>query len=261
MRNQCSFFTNWVVALGIGHSLDHDMFKQRSGMTPDMAFECLLVTQDPGVFSTVSRILRDLSISTDICLSSSKALNLLAKGSTDLIVIDWEEEASSELLHEIWKSGNWQKPTVVAISPQDRCVPGVHVVLRKPVTDESGRKSLKVAYSRMLQDYRRHARYALMMSVTVTDNRNRTLPVVLMDIGDGGVGLRTEEEFIVGDSLSFRLLLPGANRDINIQARVLWTREFGRVGCEFLRIPPVDLNILQDWLKHKMRVKKPLTEI
>ena len=230
-------------------------------MTSEMAFECLLVTHDAGVFGIVSRILLDLSICTEVCLSSSKALSRLTKGGTDLVVIDWEEEASFELLHEIWKSGNWQKPTVVAISPQDRRVPGVHIVLRKPVTAESGRKSLKVAYSRMLQDYRRHARNSLMMSVTVTDDRNRAVPMTLMDIGDGGVGLRGEEEFIVGDALSFRLLLPGANRDIHIQARVLWTREFGRIGCEFLRIPPVDVNILHDWLKDKMQVKKPLAEI
>jgi hypothetical protein len=230
-------------------------------MTSDMAFECLLVTHDPGVFGIVSRILLDLSICTEVCLSSSKALSRLAKGGTDLVVIDWEEESSSELLHEIWKSGNWQKPTVVAISPPDRRVPGVHIVLRKPVTAESGRKSLRVAYSRMLQDYRRHARHALMMSVSVTDDRNRTAPMNLMDIGDGGVGLCGEEKFIVGDGLSFRLFLPGANRDIHIQARVLWTREFGRIGCEFLRIPPVDVNILHDWLKDKMQVKKPLAEI
>ncbi|MGA2858755.1 MAG: PilZ domain-containing protein [Candidatus Sulfotelmatobacter sp.] len=228
-------------------------------MTPDMAFECLLVTRDAGVFSTVSRILRDLSICTDVCLSPSKALNLLAKGSTDLIVIDWEE-GSSELLHEIWKPGNWHKPTVVAISSQDRCVPCAHVALKKPLTDESSRKSLRFAYSIMLQDYRRHARYALMMSLIARDDRDRTVPVTIMDIGDGGVGLRSEQEFTVGAILSFHLLLPGANRDIYIHARVLWTREFGRVGCEFLRVPPVDLNFLQDWLKQKLQVKKPLTE-
>jgi len=230
-------------------------------MTPDMAFECLLVTRDAEVFSTVSRILRDLSISNDICLSSSKAFKLLRKDGTDLIVMDWEEEASFELLHEIWKWGNWQKPTVVAILPQDRCVPGVHVVLRKPVTDESARKSLKFAYSRMLQDYRRHARCALMASVIATDDRNQTVPVTIMDISNGGVGLRSEQEFTVGTALSFHLLLPGGEKDIHIQVRVLRTREFGTVGCEFLRIPPVDLDILQDWLKLKVQVKKPLTEI
>lgn len=230
-------------------------------MTSDMAFECLLVTHDPGVFSPVSRILRDLSICTNVCTTSSKAFNLLAKGSTDLIVIDWEEGASTELLHEIWKQGKWEKPTIVVISPPDCRVPGVHIVLWKPVTDESGWRSLKVAYSRMLHDYRRHARYALMMSVSATDGRHRTVPVTITDIGDGGVGLSSKEEFVIGDALSFRLLLPGANRSIGILARVLWRREYGRVGCEFLPMPPVDLNILHDWLKHKIQVKKPLSEI
>jgi PilZ domain len=82
-----------------------------------------------------------------------------------------------------------------------------------------------------------------------------------MDIGDGGVALRSDEAFIVGDTLSFRLLLPAARRDINIQARVLWTRDHGRIGCEFLRIPPVDVNILHDWLTQKLQVKKPLTTV
>jgi hypothetical protein len=225
-----------------------------------MAFECLLITQDPGVFSTMSRILRDFSICTDLCLSSSKALKLLGKNGTDLIVIDWEED-SSEFLHQLWKSSNWQKTTVVAISSQDRRVPGVHVVVRKPVTGESGRKSMKVAYARMLQDYRRHARYALMAPVMAMDDRNRTVPVTIMDIGDGGVGVSSKTEFIVGDALSFRILLPAAKRGINIQARVLWKQGSGRVGCEFLRIPPVDLNILHDWLKQRIQVKRPLAEI
>jgi PilZ domain len=230
-------------------------------MTPDMAFECLLITHDPGVFSTLSRLLRDLSINTDVCLSSSKALKLLAIGSTDLIVIDWQDGVSPELLLEIWKSSNGSKPTIVAISPHDGRFPGVHVVLRKPVTDESGRKSLKVAYSRMLQNHRLNARYAVMTSVIAVDDRKRDVPLTVMDIGDGGVGLRSDEAFTVGDVLSFRLFLPGAKREIYIQARVLWAREFGRIGCEFLRIPPVDVNILHDWLKLKVQVKKPLTEM
>ena len=176
-------------------------------MTPDMALECLLVTHDPGVFGRLSRILRDLSICTDVCLSSSKALNLLAKGSADLIVIDWED-ASSELLDQIWKLGIWQKLTVVAISSRERCLPGVHVVIKKPLTDESGMKSLKVAYSRMLMDYRRHARYALMTPAVVTDDRNRSVAVTVTDIGDGGIGLRGKEEFSVGDALSLRFCYP-----------------------------------------------------
>ena len=51
-----------------------------------------------------------------------------------------------------------------------------------------------VAYARMLQDHRLHVRYTLMMSLTVTDETNRTVPVTITDIGDGGVGLSTKED-------------------------------------------------------------------
>ena len=86
------------------------------------------------------------------------------------------------------------------------------------------------------------------------------MDITITDIGDGGVGLSCKEDFAIGDVLCFRLLLPGSARPVYIEARVQWTRNYGAVGCEFLRIPPVDLNILHDWLKSKAQVKKPLAE-
>ena len=223
-----------------------------------MAFECLFVSRDAGLFRTLGRILRELSISTSICLDSSRAFELLGKGSTDLIVIDWEDAESPEFMCRLWKGGKWRKPTVVAISSSDPPLPGAHVVLKKPVTAESGAKSFKDAYSRMLLDYRRHSRHALMSPVVATLDDGRAISVTVTDIGDGGVGLSTKETLVTGDVLSFRLRLPGT-RDILVHVRVLWMREYGRAGCEFLRIPPVDLIILHDWLKAKCQVKKPLT--
>lgn len=228
-------------------------------MTPDMAFECLLVSRDPSVVCTLNRALDNLSISTKVCFSPSKALGELRSGSTDLVVIDWEDASSaSELLNEIQKVDSVRKKTVVAVSPLDRYIPGTHMVLTKPVTAESGAKSLKLIYVRMLQDHRRHARYAVMTPVIATESENRFLPVTVTNIGDGGIGLSSREEVKVGGMLSFRLLLPNARRAIYIEARVLWTREYGTFGCEFARIPPIDLDILHDWLKSKCKIKKPL---
>jgi hypothetical protein len=230
-------------------------------MTPDGAFECLFISRDPAVFSTMDGLLRDFSVCTNLCLSSSKALGMLTGGSTDLLVVDWEGDASSDLLQDLWKSGMRHKPTIVAISALDSDIRGAHITLRKPITVESGTKSLKVAYSRMLLDHRLHARYALMLSVHATDDSNRSIVLMVTNIGDGGIGLRVKQKVIIGQVLAFRLLLPGANREIYIQARVRWTRQDGAAGCEFVRIPPVDLSILHDWLKAKARVKKPLISL
>ena len=229
-------------------------------MTSEMAFECLLVSRDPSVVCPVNKLLENLSISTDIYLTASKAVDQLSEGSTDLIVIDMEDD-SADLLDSIQKSGRWQKPTVVAVSAADHPVPGAHVVIRKPVTEVSAARSLKTAYSRMLYDYRRHARYALITSVKATGVNNQPVDVTITDIGDGGVGLSSREEFAIGDVLSFHLLLPGTERAIYIEARVQWARNYGALGCEYVRIPPVDLSILHDWLKRKAQVKKPLVEI
>jgi hypothetical protein len=227
-------------------------------MTPEMAFECLLVSRDPSVVCTMNRLLRNLSINTNTCISSSKAFDQLSEG-TDLIVVDWEDD-SADLLHRIRRSGRWHKPTVVALSSQDYSVSGAHVVIRKPLTESSGAASLKAAYSRMLYDYRRHSRYALMSAVQASNGNNQSVDVTITDIGDGGVGLSSKEQFAVGDTLCFRLLLPGTPKPIYIEARVQWTRDYGVGGCEYVRIPPVDLNILHDWLKSKGQIKKPSVE-
>jgi len=229
-------------------------------MTSDMAFECVLVSRDPGVVCALNRVLDNFSISTNVCFTPSKAADRLAEGSTDLIIVDYED-STADLLRGIQEPDFRQKPTVVAVSASDQRIPGAHLMLRKPVTGESCVQSLRMAYFRMLRDHRRHARYAVMTPVSAQDQNNRSVAVTVMDIGDGGVGLMTRELLAIGDVLSFRLLLPNTDRSIYIEARVLWTRHYGAAGCEFLRIPPVDLGILHDWLKLKCRIKQPLVEL
>jgi glutaredoxin len=229
-------------------------------MTPEMAFECLLVTPDPAVFSTMKGILQDFSIATKVCPYPSNANSLLAEGSTDLIVIDLEAEDSSEFLRRV-RALTRQKPTVLAVSAADCSVPGVHLILHKPVTHESGLTSLRAAYSRMLYDYRKHTRFAVMAKVIATDVDQRTVPITVTNIGQGGVGVTTTESLRVGSILSFRMRLPELKNEISIQARVLWTRPYGAAGCEFAHISQFDLQLLHAWLESRYRIKKPLIPV
>src|SRR6266496_6811540 len=128
-------------------------------MTSEMAFECLLISRDPALYCTLTKVLRNFSIVVDHQLSSSRASDAALQGTHDLVVIDWEGEASLQLLQGIWHLRNKRKPTTLAILEDRRSIPGAHVTLRKPVTLESGTESLKVAYARMLLDYRLNARY------------------------------------------------------------------------------------------------------
>ena len=224
-------------------------------MTPDLAFECVLLSRDPNVVVTLNHVLDNLSISTKLCLTYSKALEVLKEGSTDLLVVDCEDsESASQLLHDVSR----RRQTVVAVTAAGGSISGAHFVLTKPITAESSARSFRQVYSLMVRDYRRQMRYAVMLPVIARNRNNRLFPVTVTNIGDGGIGLSTQEEISVGDVLSLHLPLPDARRAIYIEARILWTRDYGVSGGEFVRIPPADLDILHDWLKHKCQVKKPL---
>jgi len=230
-------------------------------MTPEMAFECLLVSHDAGLRYTMSEVLYNFAMAVDSCLSSSKACEIVAERNHDFVAIDWDGDASLPLLHAIWNSPNRRKPTILAIWGGARAIPGAHFVLRKPVTIGSATESLKPAYSRMLLDYRLKARYAVMTPLTAKDSIGRNVSVTVTDIGEGGIGISSKTKLAVGEELSFSLRLPKTPSSIYVQARIIWIREYGTAGCDFLSIPPVDREILREWLKAKTQVKKPLISV
>ena len=226
-------------------------------MTPEMAFQCFLVSRDPVVVSSMDPILRDFSICTDVLPDPSTVVDILSQVSADLLVIDLDGESSAELVRRVYESHMHQKPTILAVSAMDRAIPGVHVILRKPVTPESGLKSLKAAYSRMLEDFRKHTRFALMTSVLATDETNRTLRLMITNVGEGGVGLATSEKVAIGSILRFRIPLRGLKNEIYIQARVLWTRKTGSAGCEFVRVSSFDRLLLRPGSKVTTESRNP----
>lgn len=230
-------------------------------MTPDMAFEGLIVSHDDKVLGTMNRLLGQLSISTNICLNAPRALDYLSKGNTDLLIIDCEDDDGPELLSNFWKTRVRKKPTVVAVSPSNAGYVRAQLILQKPIVEESAAKSLKTAYSHMLHDYRAHARYAVMTSVSARIDMTRVATLTVIDIAEGGVGISSKEQLPVGSRLQFRLRLPATSREILLESRVLWGREYGRYGCEFLSMPPVDRDILREWLRNKVRIKKPLVDL
>lgn len=231
-------------------------------MTPEMTFECLLVSKDPQIFGTLHRILRDLSVRTRICLTAASAADLLMEGRTDLLVVDWDKESSGELLLSAdAMSGDGRKPIVVALGEIDAVIPSSAVVLRKPLTQDVGTQCLHAAYSKMVRDLRRQIRLPVMTSSVAVDMRERSLPVKVLNLGDGGVGLSCSQGLAAGDILSFSISLPGLRKEISVEARILWSQPNATAGCEFVRISHADLEVMLDWLRSRCQIKKPLIDL
>jgi hypothetical protein len=230
-------------------------------MTPEMQFECLLICHEPRVYGTVTKVLRDFSIAVEHCLTADKGCEALKRGSHDLLLVEWQEDSCSALLEQIWRGSRKVKPTIVRISENACSSRGGDLILRKPITNWAATESIKAAYSRMLLNYRLHARFALYQRVEANDELGRQHEIILTDIGNGGFGLKVSGDVTVGNVLSFRTSLPEAEQSLHLSGRVVWTREYGTAGCELLDIPPVDRDILRDWLKSRVRVKEPLITV
>ena len=94
-----------------------------------------------------------------------------------------------------------------------------------------------------------------MKQVTATDEEQRTLSITVTNIGEGGVGITSTKTLRIGGILSFRLRLPELKNEISVQARVLWSRPYGAAGCEFVHVPPFDLQVIHAWSDSRYRIK------
>lgn len=235
----------------------HDPFERCLRMTPEMQFKCLLVCSDSSVYSTVNRVLRTFPIVVEHYLFGDKTVKALGEQNQDLIMIDCQGEAYADLLQELASLPKKPKPTVVLIGEQQLHAGGLYIFLRRPVTEWSASEAVKSAYGRMLLNHRMHARYAVYERVEAQDETGKIYRVVITDLGEGGFGLRGTG-IPVGTKLSLRVHPQALPTSLYVEGRVIWTREYGVAGCEMLTMQPVDRELLRDWLKGRIRIRKPL---
>lgn len=110
-------------------------------MTPEMAFERLLVSHDPRLCCTMTEVFHNFSIVVETCLTASKACEIVTERNPELVAIDCDGDPSASLLEAIWTSPHRRKPTILGLSGDTRPIPGAHFVLRKPVSKQSATES------------------------------------------------------------------------------------------------------------------------
>ncbi len=226
-------------------------------MTPEMVFECLVVSDDIQVLSLMKCALDRLSIDVERCANPVKGLELLAKRDVDLVVCDCKGAPGEiELVNGVLTSDRKRKPTVITVVDSPFLAlgaksAGAHVIIRKPLTRESSAQGLKTAYSRMVREERRAARYAIMRRVLAKNQRGELVPITITDISEHGIGLFSKKKIDVGELLSFELALSNA-MSITVQARLLWTRH-SLGGADFECMSDADRRFLHGWLASRVR--------
>src|SRR5512139_1900506 len=77
---------------------------------------------------------------------------------------------------------------------------------------------------------------------------NTITAVLTLNLGKGGVGIRTMSPLQVGSSTRLRFRLPGAKREIEADAKVTWSDSRIGMGLQFERVEPLDQNAIDEFV-------------
>src|SRR5260370_6755889 len=178
-------------------------------MTPEMVFECLVVSDDIQVLSLMKCALDRLSIDVERCANPVKGLEGLGKWDVGLVVGDCKGGAGEiELVNGVLTSDRKRKPTVITVVDSPFLAlgaksAGAHVIIRKPLTRESSAQGLKTAYSRMVREERRAARYAIMRRGLAQNQRGGLVPITITAISQDRSGPFSKKKNNDGELLKF----------------------------------------------------------
>lgn len=229
-------------------------------MTPNLAFEGVLLSQNAQVLCTMNRVLDDFAIETNVCLRASEAAELLHSRKIDILVVDWDDTAAVQQVIESVKQSATPRVTVLALvanpdAVSRALVSGAQFVLQKPLSVEAGTKCMRAAYNNMVREKRQVARIAVNIPVILRTEEGDFVTATILDISEGGLGVHCKQLLPRGSTFSCGFLLPGT-RILNARVKVTWNDKFGLSGGEFAYVPPADYAALRSWLTKKSVPKK-----
>jgi two-component system chemotaxis response regulator CheY len=89
----------------------------------------------------------------------------------------------------------------------------------------------------------------VVLSIPVAYRCGDTITAVLsLNIGKGGLSVRTMSPLAVATSTRLRFSLPGADRDIDADARVTWSDHRIGMGLQFSRLAPADQALIDEFV-------------
>jgi len=107
-------------------------------------------------------------------------------------------------------------------------------------------------------NFNRRASPRVVLSIPVAYRFGDTITAVLtLNLGKGGVSIRTMSPLQVGSRARLRFRLPGARREIEADARVTWSDRRIGMGMQFERLEAIDQESIDEFVDGHFFTAKP----
>jgi len=222
----------------------------------------LLISNDAVTIKELSDSMQQLAISPEVCVEVPNALVLLNLRKFDAVIVDLQLRGEAhQILEKVRCSPSNRTAVIFAVSGSDAETvsafkAGSNFVLRRPLSQTSIGRSLKVAYGLILRERRRYFRCPVKIPAAICRAGMPTVHGQTLNISERGMAISTSASLRPGVKVQVRFVLPGHESRFEVGAAICWCKE-SSLGLQFTSISPHLTSELQEWLLHRLEDSLP----
>jgi hypothetical protein len=218
-----------------------------------MTLSSMVVSRDWQEVSVLECILGGLKIDVDVESQPERAQAKLAKSKVDALIVDCDLSGSDRFLRDLQRDSHFpvNTPLVVMSGPRDRhetVATGALFSFEKPISVEQAVRTLSAARNLILDGRLRYHRQTLGIPVSLSCGARKRLQAELVNLSQGGIGVRTDRELDAEKAIQVSFKLPGTRYTVKAQGEIAWTDRQGNAGIRFVDVPTRLQKGLQIWL-------------
>jgi hypothetical protein len=218
-----------------------------------MTLSSMVVSRDWQEVSVLECILGGLHIDVAVETEPQRALARLAKSKIDALIVDCDLNGTGQFFRELQQEVPRVStvPLVIMGRSQGRSemqATGAMFAFDKPISVEQAVRTLSAARNMILDGRLRYHRAGLEVPVTLSGRHQKRVGAQLINLSQGGLQVRFEEEFDAHDLRSASFELPGTKCGMKMDVEVAWSDKRGNVGIRFVKIAARMQSTLRIWL-------------
>jgi CheY-like chemotaxis protein len=221
-----------------------------------MNLKSLLVSSDDRTVRVLRRVLSDLEIDVEHCLTGESALRRITRQRFEAIIVDGSnaEEAGQLLAAAKTAPVNKRALSIVlveaAVGLKGGFALGAHFVLHKPFAVERAKASFRAV--RALMKRERRVQMRLAVQVPVECYGGSRYKAKTLDLCEGGMAIQFIGRRAKESALRFSLDLPGMAETLEIQGELAWEGSGDVAGVRFKDASDDQRKMLRKWLDKQL---------
>jgi DNA-binding response OmpR family regulator len=205
------------------------------------------------MIDVMQRALLDLGIGVEVYSTADWAREDLADSKFDAVIVDCDVSGAPALLQMVRGSSSNARALTFAIVNEEEGLHsafalGANLALQKPVSVDRARSSLRAAYGLIMQERRHYFRYPVDIAVRVTVNERLRIVANTVNLSEGGMALRCDDDLPLKTQVKLTFMLPGQRVEVEVRAVTVWKDGRGHAGLKFEQMLPETREYLNDWI-------------